>query len=128
MSHAISLLRGPRNIYLACVWAALLCACSSHPDPIIDTKGVNMTVYEEDLTECKTFTQQIDPSVGMAKGAAAGAATGGAIGAISSGRDIGQSAGVGAVLGVSKSGIKAANDKENVVKRCLRYRGYQVLN
>ena len=87
-----------------------------------------MTVYEEDLAECKTYAQQIDPGVGMAKGAAAGAATGGAIGAVSSRRDIGESAGVGAVLGVSKSGVKAANDKENVVKRCLRGRGYKVLN
>lgn len=119
----------PRNLFVTSVWAALLCACSAHPDPIIDTKGVNMTVYEEDLTECKTYAEQIDPGTGMAKGAAAGAATGGAIGAIGGGsRDVGQSAGVGAVLGVTKSGVKAANDKENVVKRCLRYRGYKVLN
>ena len=114
--------------FLICAGLVALSACSSHPDPIIDTKGVNMTVYEEDLAECKSYAEQIDPSVGMAKGAAAGAATGGAIGAISSGRDVGESAGVGAVLGVSKSGVKAANDKENVVKRCLRYRGYKVLN
>jgi outer membrane lipoprotein SlyB len=111
-----------------CFWGVLLCACSSHPDPIIDTKGVNMTVYEEDLAECTSYAEQIDPGVGMAKGAAAGAATGGAIGAISGGGDVGAAAGVGAVLGVSKSGVKAANDKENVVKRCLRYRGYKVLN
>ena len=87
-----------------------------------------MTVYEEDLAECRTYAEQIDSGTGMAKGAAAGAATGGAIGAISNNRDIGEAAGIGAVLGVSKSGVKAANDKENVVKRCLRYRGYKVLN
>jgi outer membrane lipoprotein SlyB len=117
-----------QHILSFCFWAILLGACSSHPDPIIDTKGVNMTVYEEDLAECKGYAEQIDPGTGMAKGAAAGAATGAAIGAISSGRDVGESAGVGAVLGVSKSGVKAANDKEALVKRCLRYRGYRVLN
>jgi hypothetical protein len=117
-----------RHTLICSFWAALLGACSAHPDPIIDTKGVNMTVYEEDLAECKGYSEQIDPGTGMAKGAAAGAATGAAIGAISSGRDIGESAGVGAVLGVSKSGVKAANDKEELVKRCLRYRGYRVLN
>jgi outer membrane lipoprotein SlyB len=113
---------------LLVITALALSACSAHPDPIVDTTGVNMTVYAEDLEECKGFAGQIDPGTGMAKGAAAGAATGAAIGAISSHRDIGESAGVGAVWGISKSGIKAANDKENVVKRCMRYRGYQVLN
>jgi hypothetical protein len=108
--------------------AAVLASCSAHPDPIIDTRGVTMTQYEEDLAECKGYAGQIDPATGMAKGAAAGAATGGAVGAISSRNDIGESAGIGAVLGISKSGIKAANDKEALVKRCLRYRGYRVLN
>jgi outer membrane lipoprotein SlyB len=105
----------------------MLGACSSHPEPIIDTKGVNMTVYEEDLAECKSYSEQIDPSKGMAKGAAGGAVTGGAIGAIGSG-SVGTGAGIGAVLGMSRSGSKAATDKEEVVKRCLRYRGYKVLN
>jgi outer membrane lipoprotein SlyB len=115
-------------VLMASFSTTLLCACSAHPDPIIDSKGVNMTVYAEDLAECKGYAEQIDPGTGMAKGAAAGAATGAAIGAIRSGTNVGESAGVGAVLGVSKSGVKAADDKENVVKRCLRYRGYKVLN
>ena len=116
------------KITLSCIVVITLNACSAHPDPIIDTQGVTMTQYEEDLAECKGFASQIDPGTGMAKGAAAGAATGAAVGAISSRQDIGESAGIGAVLGVSRSGIKAANDKEQVVKRCLRYRGYRVLN
>ena len=86
-----------------------------------------MTVYEQDLAECTSYSEQIDPSKGMAKGAAGGAVTGGAIGAIGSG-SIGTGAGIGAVLGMSRSGSKAATDKEEVVKRCLRYRGYKVLN
>jgi hypothetical protein len=122
----------PKNIVGKMLLGSLsifgLAACSAHPDPIIDTRGVSMTQYEEDLTECKGYASQIDPATGMAKGAAAGAATGAAVGAISSRNDIGESAGIGAVLGVSKSGIKAAGDKEQLVKRCLRYRGYRVLN
>jgi outer membrane lipoprotein SlyB len=112
---------------LAITLIVALSACSSHPDPIVDTKGVNMTVYEQDLAECKSYSEQIDPSKGMAKGAAGGAVTGGAVGAIGSG-SIGKGAGIGAVLGASRSGSKAATDKEDVVKRCLRYRGYKVLN
>jgi hypothetical protein len=121
-----STLNLPLSITLAMV-VVTLGACSSHPDPIIDSKGVNMTVYEQDLAECKSYSEQIDPSKGMAKGAAGGAVTGGAIGAIGSG-SVGKGAGIGAVLGASRSGSKAATDKEEVVKRCLRYRGYKVLN
>jgi outer membrane lipoprotein SlyB len=121
-----STLNLPLSLALTLV-VATLGACSSHPDPIIDSKGVNMTVYEEDLAECKSYSEQIDPSKGMAKGAAGGAVTGGAVGAIGSG-SIGTGAGIGAVLGASRSGSKAATDKEEVVKRCLRYRGYKVLN
>ena len=120
------ILNVPLSLTLSLV-VATLGACSSHPGPIIDTKGVNMTVYEQDLAECTSYSEQIDPSKGMAKGAAGGAVTGGAVGAIGSG-NIGTAAGIGAVLGASRSGSKAATDKEEVVKRCLRYRGYKVLN
>jgi len=106
---------------------ALTCAgCSAHPEPIIDTKGVNQTVYEQDLAECSEFAEAIEYGDGMARGAAAGAVTGAAIGAIRG--NVGEAAGVGAVLGSSRSGVKAATDREQVVKRCLRYRGYRVLN
>jgi hypothetical protein len=128
MNSQKRLFRPPCRIPVACLLVALVCACSAHPDPIIDSKGVNRTVYEEDLTEGKAYASQFDTGTGMAKGGAAGAATGTAIGAISSRRDIGESAGVGAVLGASRSGVKAAGDKEKVVKRCLQYRGYRVLN
>jgi hypothetical protein len=103
-------------------------ACSGSSGPIIDTKGVNMTVYEEDLAECTTYSEEVDTGKGMAKGAAAGGATGGAIGGIAKGGNIGRGAGIGAVLGASRSGVKAADEKQDVIKRCLRYRGYKVLN
>lgn len=112
----------------AVIFASLsLAACSSAPQPIIDPTGVNMTVYEEDLAECTGFSEQVRIENGMVKGAAVGAATGAAIGIIR-GQDIAEDAGVGAVLGTSKSGVQGAREKENVVKRCLRYRGYRVLN
>ena len=108
---------------------AILClaGCSSHPEPIIDAAGVKMTVYEEDLAECQGYAEQVRIEQGMARGAIVGAATGAAIGVIRD-NDIGEDAGVGAVLGGSKSGVQGAREKENVVKRCLRYRGYRVLN
>jgi outer membrane lipoprotein SlyB len=114
-------------------WAAILLACAigacaSHPDPIIDTKGVNMVAYEQDLADCKTYSEQVKIESGMARGAATGAATGGAVGVIRGGDKVAEDAAVGAILGASKSGTQGAKEKERVVKNCLRYRGYRVLN
>lgn len=108
--------------------ATLIGACASHPEPIVDTKGVNMAVYEQDLADCKSYAEQVRIEAGMARGAAAGAATGGAVGAIRDRGDVVEDAAVGAVLGASKSGVHGAKEKDRVVKNCLRYRGYRVLN
>lgn len=115
-----------KSVFLS-ICVLLSVSCSSHPEPIVDTKGVDMTQYQTDLAECQGYAEQIDPATGVTKGAAGGAATGGAIGAISGG-EFAKGAGIGAVLGVAKSGVRASDDKEGVVKTCLRGRGYKVLN
>lgn len=106
----------------------LVAGCSAHPDPIIDTRGVNMTVYEQDLSDCKSYAEQVPVASGVAKSAAAGAAVGGAIGAVVERRDAAEGAAVGAITAGAASGSKEIKNKEQIVKRCLRYRGYRVLN
>ena len=120
-------LRTPPGMFLVFI-AALVGACASHPEPIIDTKGVNMAVYAQDLSDCQTYSDQVQIEAGMARGAATGAATGGAVGAVRGRGSAAEDAAVGAVLGASKSGVQGAREKEQVVKNCLRYRGYRVLN
>ena len=97
--------------------------------PIIDTKGVNMSQYDIDLEECSVFSEDISTGKSIAKGAATGAAVGAVIEAITddvrSRRDAIE---VGAVSGGAKSGIRAVREKEQILKRCLRGRGYKVLN
>ena len=97
--------------------------------PIVDTKGLNMVQYELDLEECSTFAEDISTGKSIAKGAVTGAAVGAVIEAITddvrSRRDAIE---VGAVSGGAKSGIRAVREKEQVVRRCLRGRGYKVLN
>ena len=105
----------------------LLVACSSSPGPIIDTKGVDMSRYHADLADCEGYAEQVRIEQGMAKGAVAGGAVGAATGAIV-GEDVGEYAGVGAVAGAAKSGIRGDQEKSQVVKRCMRGRGYKVLN
>ncbi len=111
---------------LLAIAAVLASGCTAHPEPIIDTKGVNMAAYQRDLAECQQYAAQINPATGVAKGAVAGAAVGAAVGAI--GHDIGEAAAVGAVSGGASSALKADEDQQNVVKRCLSGRGYKVLN
>lgn len=104
-----------------------LVACSSAPGAIVDTKGVDMARYRSDLADCEGYAEQVRIEQGMAKGAAAGAAVGGAAGAIR-GSDVGEYAGVGAVAGAAKSGIRGEREKSQVVRNCMRGRGYKVLN
>ncbi len=103
----------------------------SNVRPIIDTKGVNMNKYEQDLQECQSIaTQQSGVAPGAAKGAGAGAAIGGLVGLVAGGNktNIIRDAGVGAVIG-SATGAHSGNvSQEQVVKRCLIGRGYKVLN
>jgi hypothetical protein len=101
-------------------------ACASSRGPIIDTKGVDMAKYEQDLAECRQYGREVQPARGAAKGAAGGAAVGAAIGAITG--SAARGAGVGAVSGAAQSGAEGARERPTVVKNCLRGRGYNVLN
>ena len=106
--------------------AALLAGCAAHPDPIIDMKGVNEAKLAQDWAECESYTDEIHIGAGAAKGAAGGAVIGAATGAIGGGAKDG--AGYGAIYGAARSGLDADRDKQMVFKRCLRGRGYRVLN
>jgi len=105
---------------------AALAGCAAHPDPIVDTKGVDPEKFAQDWEECEAYTEQIQISQGVAKGSAVSAAVGAAAGAIHG--DTGEGAATGALLGGTRSGLQADRDKQRVFKRCLRGRGYRVLN
>jgi len=107
-------------------FTVLIAACAAHPDPIIDSKGVNMEQYKQDLEECQAFKDPIKTEVGAAKGAAAGVAVGGATGAVTG--NAAEGAGVGAIAGAARSAQLSEREKQQVVKNCLRGRGYKVLN
>ncbi len=111
---------------LAVIW---LSACTTTDEIIVDRKYSNMANYDEDLEECEGYAEQVATGRKAAKGAASGAAVGGLIGAIGGDSEsTARGAGVGAVSG----GAKGLNDGEQqelrVVKRCLRNRGYVLLN
>ena len=101
--------------------------CAHRQRVIIDTKGVDIQQYRQDLYECKQYAEQVQPKAG--RSIVAGAALGGAIGAVVGDSTTAQKgAGVGAISGLAKGGIKTRAEKQQVVKNCLRGRGYNVLN
>ncbi len=106
----------------------LLAGCASHK-VIIDKEGVDMSKYDQDLAACQAYAEEVPTGEEVGKSAAGGAIVGGAIGAILGGRRGAETlAGVGAVSGAAKGGSHADREKDQVVKNCLRGRGYRVLN
>lgn len=108
------------------IFFASFAGCAAHPDPIVDMKGVNPDRLASDWEECENYSEEIDITKGVAKGAGVGAGVG-AIGGVING-DVGRSAANGALIGGTRSGLDADRAKQRVFKRCLRGRGYRVLN
>jgi hypothetical protein len=106
--------------------AVLVMGCASHPDPIIDMQGVDESALGSDWADCESYSDQVIIARGAAKGAAGGAVVGAAAGAISGNADSG--AGYGAIWGATRSTLYGDREKQRVFKRCLRGRGYRVLN
>lgn len=96
---------------------------------IVDTQGTNMARYERDLAECEAYTEQVSTPAKAARGAGIGAAIGAALGAIfGNSRSVGQSAGAGGVVGGARGAVDGEQEKDQVLRNCLRGRGYRVLN
>ena len=110
----------------ASVIVLVVAACASQPDPIIDTRGVDLAAYRRDLTECRQYAGEVPMAAGAARGAVAGGAYGAAVGSIN-GRAA-EGAGTGAITGAAWSMLDADRQKQQVVKRCVAGRGYRVLN
>ncbi len=115
-----------RNLIAWAIGAVALAACAAHPDPIIDMQGVDPNALAKDWQECEAYTDEILISQGVVKGGATGAVVGALGGAIDG--DPGKGAAGGALYGGTRSGLDADREKQRVFKRCLRGRGYRVLN
>ena len=106
--------------------AVAAAGCAAHPDPIVDTKGVNLDALAQDWDECEVYTDEIIVTKGVVKGTSAGAAVGAVAGTING--DVNRSAANGALYGGTRSALDADRAEQRVFKRCLAGRGYRVLN
>ena len=105
---------------------SVIVGCAAHPDPIVDMQGVNPDLLAKDWEDCEGYSEEIAVSQGVAKGAGVGGGVGAIGGVIND--DVGRSAANGALIGATRSGLDADKAKQRVFKRCLRGRGYRVLN
>lgn len=115
-----------KSVFLAGFVTTWLAACAAHPDPIIDTQGVDPEIYAKDWSDCESYSEEVVIAQGVAKGGATGAVVGAIGGAIDG--DAGKGAAAGALYGGTRSGLDADREKQRVFKRCMRGRGYRVLN
>ena len=113
----------------------LLTACSSNQrvpgqtGVIVDTKGVDMSGYEQDLSDCYAYADEVPVGEKVVAGTVVGAAVGGVVGAVvGDSRTAEKVAGVGAVKGALKGTGSGLSERDRVIKRCLQGRGYRVLN
>jgi uncharacterized protein YcfJ len=121
------------RLLLVVIASVALMSCASRRaargEPIVDMKGVDPVAYNTDLGECKEYADQVNVGGDVATGAATGAVVGGAIGAIfGNSNTAARGAGAGAVTGGVSGAGRGLNERNQVVRNCLRGRGYRVLN
>jgi len=120
------------KLFLNLVALTILGGCAgANVRPIVDLKGKDQATYENDLQQCQSYaTQQSGAATTGAMAAAGGAVLGAALGLVAGGNRTGitQTAGVGGVIGGAGGMFEGNKAQENVVKQCLRGRGYNVLN
>lgn len=117
------------TVALLILIALVATGCASHPDPIVDLKGVNRQQFAEDWRECEAYAKEVDVKQGTARGAGLGAAVGAAAGAIGGNSDdVAEGAAYGGLYGGTRSGLRGDREQQLVFKRCLSGRGYRVLN
>jgi outer membrane lipoprotein SlyB len=116
-------------ITLTALFAPFLASCASTERVVVDTKNVDPAQYQQDLGECKQVAAQVSTGRDATEGAVGGAVIGGVLGAIlGNSSTAGRMAGGGAVIGGASKAGSAQQEKEQVIKNCMRGRGYRVLN
>jgi len=111
-----------------------LAGCAQSYQPVVDTKGVDNAKYQQDLSECRQYAEQVSPAgdaaTGGVLGAAGGAALGAIVGAFSGGAGTGAAIGAasGGAVGAGAGGVSGVSEQKRIINNCLRGRGYNVLN
>jgi len=109
--------------------AVTACSTANNITPIIDrAANYDDAKYQRDLSQCRDYANERDPAAEAAVGAVAGALLGFALGATVGGSDMGkQTIWTGAVAGGVGGAGNSALSVNDILVRCLKGRGYNVL-
>ncbi len=99
--------------------------CGSSYEPVVD--GPKNNKYYGDLNACQSLAAQTDKGKTKA-GVVAGGVTGGLLSSKGNREDIATGAAVGAALGTTAGAIADTSTQRNVIRTCMRNRGWNVLN
>ena len=91
--------------------ALLTSACASSKRVVVDKQGIDEAQYQQDLSDCRAIADEVSTGRDAADHGTAGRMAGG-----------------GAVIGAAGKAGDAEQEKSQVVKNCMRGRGYRVLN
>lgn len=112
--------------------AIFLTACAgANVRPVVDMKDMDAAKYEIDLADCQNYaTQKSGLTETGSKAAIGGAAIGALLGLVGGGNgsNIAQGAGIGAIIAGAGGAYTGNKAQEDIVKNCLRGRGYKVLD
>ena len=132
MRNLVHLASALDRLLISIAFTSGVAACAGAPSvsgPIVDMTGVDSEKYHVDLNACHGYADEVRTGKQVVAGAASNAVIWGAIGAIYGGADGASKSGAsGAVWGGARGAGKATSERNRVVKSCLRYRGYAVLN
>lgn len=124
----------------AFAFATLVAACSTpntpghgvgaEYTPVIDMQGVDGTRYMNDLSACRHYAVQVDPTREMVAEGVGQAVFSALIMQAAGGnnRQIARSANVGANVGIWRGQGQALGTQQRIVANCLASRGYRVLD
>lgn len=113
---------------LTTIIIVMITGCAAY-QPLVDTKGVDMRTYYEDLAECQQYATKVaGPGTGVVVGAVAGALLGVLITrTVDRNLERGTNARLGALIGAGGGAAQGAQNERDVVLRCMSGRGYRVL-
>ncbi|MEQ8654286.1 MAG: hypothetical protein RIC87_17605 [Kiloniellales bacterium] len=125
------------KLSVALLAGAMIAGCASSYTPTVDFAASTNTPenFDKNLQECRNLAQQgssvvEDTAVAGVGGAALGAATGAIAGAILGG-GAGTGAAAGAAIGGTAGTVGGAasgiSDEKQMVRNCMRGRGYSVI-
>ena len=98
--------------------------------PMVDLQGKTQAQYSTDLADCQVYAKQLaDGAQSAMAGAVVGALLGVAL-AAAAGSQYSRTATarVGALTGAVGAGARGNESQQDVIRRCLAGRGYNVLN